>query len=147
SIMLSSALRGAGVRYHVVATEAQNGASVLRAARGAAVKTMLSELRIGVIGGPLAGYSDVLLDERAASALGVSIIPIDPGMFSKSYVGSKLPRESFWTSLAKLGVVNADAEPALASSVALTQDLERIVDENEISALVINCHADYLRWH
>lgn len=147
SIMLSSALRGAGVRCHVVATESLNGASVVRAARGAAVKTMLSELRIGVIGGPLAGYSDVLLDERAASALGLTVIPVDGGTFTKSYVGSKLPRESFWTSLAKRGVVNADAEPGLASSIALTLDLERIVDENELSALVINCHADYLRWH
>jgi L-fucose isomerase-like protein len=147
SIMLSSALRAAGVRYHVVATEAQNGASVLRAARGAAVKTMLSELRIGIVGAPLAGYSDVLLDDYAATALGVSVVQIDSGTFTKSYVNSELPAESFWTPLARLGVVTADAEPALASSVALTLDLQRIVDENDLSALVINCHADYLRWH
>ena len=147
SIMLSSALRAAGVRYHVVATAAQNGAGVLRAARGAAVKTILSELRIGVIGGPLAGYSDVLLDPHAASTLGVSVVQVDSGSFTKSYVDSKLPAESFWTSIAKLGVVKPDAEPALASSVALTLDLQRIVGENDLSALVINCHADYLRWH
>jgi L-arabinose isomerase len=147
AIMLSSALRAAGVRYHVIATEARNGESILRAARGAAVKTMLRGLRLGVIGGPIPGYTDVLLDDHAAHALGVCVVQLGSDLFTKSYVDSKVPADSFWTSLSTLGIVKADAQPALASSIALTLDLQRIVDENDISALVINCHADYLRWH
>lgn len=146
AIMLSSALRAAGVGYHVVATAARSGESVLRAARGAGVRTMLHGLRLGVIGGPIPGYTDVLLDEHAASALGVQVVPVDSGLFT-SYLDSKVPAESFWTSLSKLGVVKPDAQPALASSIALTLDLQRIVDENDLGALVINCHGDYLRSH
>jgi L-arabinose isomerase len=147
SIMLSSALRAAGVKHYVVATGSREGKLVVRAARGASVRTMLAGLRIGIVGEPLPGYADVLLVDQAASAVGVSIVHLDSNLFSASYVAGDSPSHSFWPAFAQHGVVTADAKPGLAASIALAGDLERIVERHDLAALVINCHSDQLRWH
>jgi L-arabinose isomerase len=145
--MLTSALRAAGTKYYVVATGRLDGKPVLRAARGASVKTMLTNLRIGIVGDPLPGYADVLLDDHAARALGVSVVQVESTIFSPSYWTGESTAESFWPAFARQGTVVADAEPALQPSVAVARDLERAVEQYDLNALVINCHSDLLRWH
>jgi L-arabinose isomerase len=145
SIMLTASLRAADVPYYVIPTRSRDADPVIRAARGAAVKPMLAQLRLGVLGEPLPGYADVLLSVEAATAMGVSVVPIDPGILSPSYAGGG--PALFPSSTEAALAITADAQPTLGRSRALGQDLRQAVEANDLDVLTINCHSDLLRFH
>jgi L-fucose isomerase-like protein len=145
SIMLTSSLRAADVRYYVVATKYRDSDPVVRAARGAAVKPMLAQLRLGVLGEPIPGYSDVLLSAEAARAMGVSVVRLEPSILSPSYASGGAPL--FSPANADAWEIKADAQATLPRSLALGHDLRRAVEQQDLDVLVINCHSDQLRFH
>ena len=145
SIMLASSLRAAEVRYYVVGTGPLDGEPVRKAARGAAVKPMLAQLRLGVLGEPLPGYADVLLSAEAAADVGVSVVELEPGILSPSYAGGG--PSLFPPDKAPAWEIEADAQATMGRSLALGQDLRRAVEEHDLDVLVINCHSELLRFH
>src|SRR6202142_666737 len=108
---------------------------------------MLATLRLGILGAPIAGYSDVGLDPAAASRLGITVVPLTAGILSPQYPGSGAPPHTRASDLLQRGETMDDAGPALAASMAVAHDLEHAVDQYDLDVLIINGHSDDLRSH
>ena len=66
SIMLANILGREGRRYLTVSSVDGGGASVARAVVGAAAAAALRGARLGLLGGTIAGYRNVVLEPEAA---------------------------------------------------------------------------------
>jgi L-fucose isomerase-like protein len=141
SIMLANVLDRDGLRYLTVSTSG-DAAPVARAVAGAAAAAGLRGSRLGLLGGSVEGYGDVLLDEDQAAALGITLVT----------VGRQVIEEALQTSeggAAELppGLDLTDgARPLLARSLRAHAFLRAIADLERLDALALNCHSDVLRW-
>lgn len=142
SVMLANVLSREGRRSLAVTTDG-DAEPVVRAIRGAAAADAVRGARLGLLGGAVAGYGDVILEPSHAEALGVELVTIDGPV-----VDAALER-AFRVPLASLpaGVRLMDGvAPLLERSLRTHRFLEAIAAETELDAIALNCHSDVLRW-
>lgn len=147
SIMLANVLGREGRPYVTVGTRPGDAADVARAVAGAAAARALRGARLGILGGIMPGYGDVVLDERTAAALGLELVPVAAewveGALARTRAsaapgdGARLPE----------GLVPvAEAEPLLERSLRVHRFLAALCEDVSLDALALNCHSDILRW-
>lgn len=142
SVMLANVLGREGRTYLTVTTDAGDAAPVARAVRGAAAAAALRGARLGLLGGIIPGYGDVVLDDATAAALGIELVPI-----GDEAIADALARAADGP-LAALpdGVhVEPDAAPLLERSLRVHRFLRAIVAGHRLDALALNCHSPALR--
>lgn len=141
SIMLANVLDRDGRRYLTVSTSG-DAAPVARAVAGAAAAASLRGARLGLLGGSVEGYGDVLLDEDQAAALGIALVPVDRKVIERALGAS----DGGATELPPGLRVADEARPLLARSLRAHAFLRAVAELERLDALALNCHSDVLRW-
>ncbi len=142
SVMLANVLSREGKRFLTVTTDG-DASPVARAVVGAAAADAVRGARLGLLGGAVIGYGDVILDAEHAADLGVDLVTIDGPAVETALA------QAFRTPLAALpaGVrVMGGVEPLLERSLRTHRFLEAVADIGSLDALALNCHSDVLRW-
>lgn len=148
STMVANALERSNLRFAVFTTKGNDDQSIGRAIRAAAVAPRLRTLRLGLLGDPVDGYADVVLDDAAADALGVTLVRVPVESFIRIHGdvnehARAQSEEQF--RLAGVRVAGASAGE-LRASLAVHSAFQLVVAAYEVDALAINCHSDALRW-
>lgn len=142
SVMLTNVLSREGRGFLTVTTDG-DATPVARAVVGAAAADAVRGARLGLLGGAVVGYGDVILDSAQAEWLGIELVTIDAAT-----VDAALERAA-QASLAALpsGVRIMDGtEPLLERSLRTHRFLEAVGDFAGLDAVALNCHSDVLRW-
>ena len=152
SIMLANMLGREGRRYLTVSTVDGDAAPVARAVRGAAAARSLRGARLGLLGGIIAGYGDVVLDPVTAAALGIELVEVDAGVVARALDASRDASSDGEGSDGTAGLpwpvtVMEAAEPLLARSRRIERFLRTVVADAGLDALALNCHSDVLRFN
>lgn len=143
SIMLANVLGREGRRYLTVSTVEGDAAPVVRAVRGAAAARSLRGARLGLLGGIVGGYGDVVLDPGTAAALGIELVEIGPDAVAAALVEAREPAAG---PLPWPAEVTHEAAPLLERSRRIERFLGLVVREAGLDALALNCHSDVLRF-
>lgn len=143
SIMLANVLGREGRAYLTVVSDANDIEPVAATVRGAAAGRSLRGARLGLLGGIIPGYGDVVLDEATAASLGIELVPVDgasiaAALDASAAAGPPLP--------APFEPVE-DARPLVDRSLRVYRFLAALVDDQRLDALALNCHSDVLRFH
>ena len=148
SIMLANVLGREGRRYLTVSTVDGDAAEVVRAVRGAAAARSLRGARLGLLGGIIPGYGDVILDPATADALGIELVQVGPEAVARAIAVSETGEGTDDTggSLPWPVEVTHEAEPLLARSRRIERFLAAVVADARLDALALNCHSDALRF-
>lgn len=142
SVMVANVLGREGRRF-LTATTDGDASPVVRAVVGAAAADAVRGARLGLLGGAVVGYGDVILDPDHAEALGIELVTIDGPTADAAFERA---------SAAALAPLPSDArlmdgvEPLLERSLRTHRFLEAIADIANLDALALNCHSDVLRW-
>ena len=142
SVMLANVLGREGRTYLTVTTESGDAAPVARAVRGAAAAAALRGARLGLLGGVIPGYGDVVLDPATAAALGIVLVEVPDAAIADALVqaaGGPL------AALPEGVTVEAEAAPLLERSLRVHRFLRAIVAGERLDALALNCHSPALR--
>lgn len=142
SVMLTNVLSREGRRFLTVTTDG-DAEPVARAVVGAAAAAAVRGARLGLLGGAVVGYGDVILEPAQAAALGIELVTVD-----SATVDAALERAS-GASLAPVpaGVRQLDGvAPLLERSLRTHRFLEAVADLARLDAVALNCHSDVLRW-
>jgi L-fucose isomerase-like protein len=143
SIMLANLLGREGRRYLTVSTVESDATPVVRAIRGAVAAASLRGARLGLLGGIVAGYGDVVLDPAPAAALGIELVEVDRALVDRALMASREPADG---PLPWSVEVTEEAEPLLERSRRIERFLAVVVEEARLDALALNCHSDMLRF-
>ena len=143
SIMLANVLGREGRRYLVATTVDGDATEVVRAVRGAAAAGALRGARLGLLGGIIAGYGDVILDEVTAAKLGIELISISEDAIARATVRSK---DAARTGLPASMVLTETAVPLVDRSLRIHRFLAALASTERLDALALNCHSDILRF-
>ncbi len=141
SVMLANVMGRDGHDYLTVTTDG-DVRPIVRAIAGAAAANAVRGARLGLLGGVVPGYGDVVLDERQAAALGIDLVPIDGSIIAEALAAS---REGVAALLPGMTLTDA-AAPLLERSMRVHRFLRQVVDIARIDALALNCHSEVLRW-
>lgn len=143
SIMLANVLGRAGKRYHTVSTVDGEATEVVRCVKGAAGACALRGARLGLLGGTIEGYGDVILDDATAQSLGIELVPVSSGAVARAAAdangagGMKLPAEMAPTDA---------AAPLVGRSLQVHRFLKSLAMSEKLDGLALNCHSDVLRF-
>jgi L-arabinose isomerase len=149
SIMLANVLGREGRRYLTVSGVDGEVADIARAATGAAAAQALRGARVGLLGGIIPGYGDVVLDEATAAALGVELLPVSQAAVARARAGIGPDVEMGPHGVAGLPpelTVTEEVRPLLARSLRAHRFLSAIAADEGLDALALNCHSDVLRF-
>jgi L-fucose isomerase-like protein len=144
SIMLANILGREGRRYLTVSSVDGDAAGVARAVTGVAAAAALRGARLGLLGGTIPGYANVVLDPPAAAALGIDLVTVGADDVTRAMSASE-GSTSDPSSLDGLQPVPA-AIPLLERSMRVHRFLATLVDQERLDALALNCHSDVLRF-
>jgi len=144
SIMLANVLGREGRSYLTVSTVGGDATDVVRAVRGAAAAAALRGARLGLLGGIIPGYGDVVLDAVTARALGVELVPIGAVAIDAAYDSAQgaLDLATLPASLAP----TPEARPLVERSLRVHRFLSTIAADAGLDGLALNCHSDVLRF-
>jgi L-fucose isomerase-like protein len=143
SIMLANILGREGRRYLTVSSVDGAAASVARAVVGAAAAASLRGARLGLLGGTIAGYRNVVLEHDAARQLGIELVTLDGEAIGRALDVSEHPDDAPLPD--GLEPVEA-ARPLLDRSLRVHRFLSSLVAGERLDALALNCHSDVLRF-
>ncbi len=143
SIMLANVLGREGRRHHTVSTVDGDAAPVAQAIRGAAAARALRGARLGLLGGIIAGYGDVVLDPVTAALLGIELVDITPDVVANALAAARAPAAG---PLPWRAEVTPEAAPLMERSRRIEAFLEALVADARLDALALNCHSDVLRF-
>ncbi len=143
SIMLANVLGREGRRYLTVSSVGGNATEVAQAALGAAAARSLRGARLGLLGGIIAGYGDVVLDPATAGTLGIELVGIEPDTVARALAESRGGPDA---PLPWPVEVTPEAAPLLARSRRIGRFLDAVVADGRLDALALNCHSDALRF-
>jgi L-fucose isomerase-like protein len=149
SIMLANVLGREGRPYVTVSSEPGDAADVARAVTGAAAARALRGARLGLLGGIIPGYGDVVLDERTAAALGLVLVPVEGERVERALArtdGSDGSPDGPGSALPDGLAAAPEAEPLLERSLRVHRVLAALCEDLGLDALALNCHSDVLRW-
>jgi hypothetical protein len=144
SIMLANVLGRAGRRYVTVSTASEDATSVARAVVGAAAAAALRGARLGLLGGIIPGYGDVVLDPATAAHLGLRLVTVDETVVATALEASRVGTPSAVLPPAFEPVGGAAA--LLERSLRVHRFLEALVELADLDAIALNCHSDVLRF-
>lgn len=148
SVMLANLLGREDRRYLTVSSLDGDATDVARAVVGSAAGASLRGARLGLLGGIIPGYGDVVLDPATAAQLGIQLVDIDAAAVAEARAASTA--EPATPVLARLPAglrPDGDAEPLLARSLRVHRFLAAIAAAASLDALALNCHSDLLRWN
>jgi L-fucose isomerase-like protein len=143
SIMLANVLGREGRRYVTVSGVAGEADGIARAVVGAAAAAALRGARVGLLGGIIPGYGDVVLDERTAAGLGVTLVLVDDRAVARARAGIGPDGEP---ALLPGMAVSEEARPLLARSLRAHRLLSALAADHALDAIALNCHSDVLRF-
>lgn len=142
SVMLANVLSREGRRFLAVTTDG-DPAPVARAVVGAAAADAVRGARLGLLGGAVVGYGDVILDAAQAEALDIRLVPIDQAMVDRALERAHQAPPAALPPGVRL---DRDVEVLLGRSLRTHRFLEAIGAIAELDAIALNCHSDVLRW-
>jgi L-fucose isomerase-like protein len=146
SIMLANILGREGRPYLTVTSVDGDAAAVARAVTGAAAAHALHGARLGLLGGIIAGYGNVVLEPEAAATLGIELVPVDADGVARAMAASASPADGSTGSLPEGFAPTPDALPLLDRSLRVHRFLSALVEQERLDALALNCHSDVLRF-
>jgi L-arabinose isomerase len=150
SIMLANILAREGRRYLTVSSGDGDATGVARAVTGAAAAASLRGARLGLLGGIIAGYANVVLEPSAAAALGLDLVEIGPDAVARALAvshpadGAERPADGAELPAGLEPV--AAARPLIDRSMRVHRFLRALVADERLDALALNCHSDVLRF-
>lgn len=144
SIMLANVLGREGRTYVTVSTAAGDTGPVVRAIRGAAAAASLRGARLGLLGGIIPGYGDVVLDEATAARLGIELVTVSDESVTRALAAASASVAA--GSLPDGTRVEPGAAPLLDRSLRVHRFLRALVAAERLDALALNCHSDVLRF-
>jgi L-fucose isomerase-like protein len=142
SIMLANVLGRGGRRYLTVSSEPDDPSPIGAAIRGAAAASSLRGARLGLLGGIIPGYGDVLLDTDTAAALGVELVEVGPDSVEAAVAAS----EGADAPLPAPFEISDAGREHLSRSLRVHRFLEAIVADAGLDSVALNCHSDVLRF-
>jgi L-fucose isomerase-like protein len=145
SIMLANMLGREDRRYVTASSVGGDATDVARTVVGAAAARSLRGARLGLLGGILPGYGDVVLDGATAEALGVTLVVIDAEQASAAIDESRTATEPM--TLSGDFELTGAARPLVSRSLRVHRFLRILAEANRLDALALNCHSDVLRWN
>jgi L-arabinose isomerase len=144
SIMLANVLGREDRPYLAVTSVDGDATEVKRVVVGAAASRGLRDARLGLLGGIIPGYEDVLLDPTTAERLGIELVEVVSGDEARALAGSDVEEPD---ELTRAGLeLTEQAAPLLARSLRVHRFLRALVAERQLDALALNCHSEVLRW-
>jgi L-fucose isomerase-like protein len=143
SIMLANVLHQDDRPYLTVSTADADGARVARAVRGAAAARALNGARLGLLGGIIPGYDDVLLDPNTARSLGVELVELGREDERRAL---DLTTDAADVALAPDLKLAGEAAPLVPQSLRVHRFLQALIADRDLDALALNCHSSVLRW-
>jgi L-fucose isomerase-like protein len=149
SVMLANVLGREARRYLTVGSSDGDATDVARAVMGAAAARSLRGARLGLLGGIIPGYGDVILDAASAAQLGIELVTIDAEAAAAARVISRQDETTEPPHAAALadGFTAAEgAAPLLARSLRVHRFLRVLSRSQRLDGLALNCHSDVLRW-
>ena len=117
---------------------------VVRAVRGAAAARSLRGARLGLLGGIIPGYGDVVLDPATAAALGIELVEVGPDAIAQG-AGGQPGRRTVRRSRGRSSSPRR-RQPLLERSRRIERFLAAVVADARLDALALNCHSDVLRF-
>jgi L-arabinose isomerase len=150
SVMLANVLGREGRRYMTVSTVEGDAAAVAETVAGAAAAASLRGARLGLLGGIIPGYGDVVLDDATAARLGLELVILDGAAIAAALDGSGTPtRRDAGRAAGELPATlqpGDAAVPLLDRSLRVHRFLTRLAADARLDALALNCHSDVLRF-
>ncbi|CAN5776215.1 hypothetical protein BH23CHL8_BH23CHL8_10190 [soil metagenome] len=144
SIMLANVLGREGRRYVTVSGVAGEADGVARAVVGAAAATAMRGARVGLVGGIIPGYGDVVLDEVTAARLGVALVPVGEAAVARARAAIGTDGEA--GGLLAGMEISDETRPLLARSLRAHRLLSAVAVDEALDAIALNCHSDVLRY-
>ena len=146
TVMLANVLRRHGTRFRVCTVRSKNPDSYLKAGRvvkTAAVASKLKKARLGMIGPPIAGYLNVIVDQSAVDALGITLVEIPRAEHDLAYASvTDAEVERITGEIADRSCIEV-ADEELALSARLTATLVNLVRTNRLDGGTVNCRTDF----
>jgi L-fucose isomerase-like protein len=143
SVMLANVLGREGRPYVTASTVEGDPREVARAVRGAGAAAALRGARLGLLGGIIPGYEDVVLDPATAAALGLELVTIDDAAIAAAHAASGGPLDP--AALDPGMRVTPEAAPLLERSLRVHRFLAMAAADAGLDALALNCHSAALR--
>ncbi|MFN8619131.1 MAG: hypothetical protein U0869_00110 [Chloroflexota bacterium] len=144
SVMLANVLGREGRPYLTVSTVEGDPGPVAQAVRGAAAAAAVRGARLGLLGGIIPGYGDVVLDPDTAAALGIELVEIDAGAVEAATAASRGPVDP--GVLPAVMRATPEAAPLLERSLRAHRFLSAVTADAGVDALALNCHSPVLRF-
>ena len=141
SVMLANVLGREGRTYLTVSTDAGDARPVARAIRGAQAAAGIRGARLGLLGGIIPGYGDVVLDPGTAAALGIELVSVGEAAVARANAAIAGPLPALPAGV----TVEPAAAPLLERSLRVHRYLRTIVTDERLDALALNCHSPLLR--
>ncbi len=147
SVMLANVLGREDRRYLTVSSMDGDASDVARAVVGSAAGASLRGARMGLLGGIIPGYGDVVLDLGTATQLGIQLVDIDAAAVAAARAASFAEPATPVLERLPAGLrPEPDAQPLLARSLRVHRFLTAIAAAASLDALALNCHSDLVRW-
>jgi L-fucose isomerase-like protein len=143
SVMLANILGREGRRYLTVGSVGADATEVARAATGAAAAAAMRGARLGLLGGTVGGYANVILEPEAASSLGIELVEVDGSMIAAATEVARQPSDG---RLPPELEPSQSVAPLLGRSLQVHRLLSWLISEARLDALALNCHSDVLRF-
>ncbi len=121
--------------------------AVRRAVSTAAVAGMLRSARLGVLGAPMAGYTNVTVDgDDLRERIGATLVEILPDELADAYADAGMDRiEALVRAVEETYAVDANAGDEFRDSIRLTLALAEIVSRHRLDAGTFNSNLDFSR--
>jgi L-fucose isomerase-like protein len=113
---------------------------------GAAAASTIRGARLGLLGGIVPGYGDVVLDEGPARSLGLELVALDRDAIARAEAATDDRSDRDGDGLPEAMALEDAARPLLARSLRVHAMLRRLADDAGLDAIALNCHSDVLRW-
>ena len=149
SVMLANVLGREGRRYRTVSSVDGDGSEVARAVVGAAAARALRGARLGLLGGIIPGYGDVVLDAGQRGFAGHRAGDhrrCHDGRGARGQSAARGRPELDAAGLPPGFVATEGAAPLLARSLQVHRFLRALGQQQRLDGLALNCHSDSLRW-
>lgn len=114
-------------------------------ARVAAAAGAVRRLRLGVVGGPVAGYTDVEVTPDQLAELGVTTVDVADALAAEFAAADSAAAGRIIAELAVDWDLEVEAD-VLERSARLAVALEHVVDDHELDGGAVNCHGPRLRF-
>lgn len=147
AVMGTNVLVRRGTPFHVVVGEM--GPSIVPPLRQAVSATsaagLVRGLRLGVVGDPIDGYTDVAVNAEQLRSIGVTTVDVADDLANAFAAAEASAVDELITEVSVDFDVAVDAE-VLDRSARLAVALEQVADDHQLDGGAVNCHGPRLRF-